>query len=117
MRTGYIYEEMSTCISNCEECARHCTHLVSYCLNLGGAHADAGHIRLLLDCAGICRTAAEFMARGSTLHGLVCHPCAQICDRCAVDCERFEDDDEMAMCAAACRRCAESCREMSGAAV
>ena len=112
MRTGHLYQEMSGCISDCDECARECTHLVTHCLNVGGAHADAGHIRLLLDCGGICRTAAEFMARASTLHGVICQACARVCDRCATDCERFDDDEEMAACAAACRRCAESCRAM-----
>jgi hypothetical protein len=112
MPTGNLHQELSGCIADCDECARACSHLVTYCLNLGGAHADASHIRLLLDCAGICRTASEFMSRTSTLHGMVCQVCARICDRCATDCARFDDDQEMASCAAACRKCAESCRAM-----
>jgi len=80
---------------------------------MGGEHAEAGHIRLLLDCAEICQTSANFMLRMSELHGQTCDVCADVCGRCAEDCERFGDDQMMQQCAAACRSCAESCHEMA----
>jgi hypothetical protein len=79
---------------------------------MGGEYAQPNHIRLLLDCAEICQTNANFMLRGSDLHGLICATCAEVCDRCAGDCDRF-DDAQMKRCAETCRRCAESCREMA----
>ena len=77
-------------------------------------HAEPNHIRLMMDCAEICQTSANFMLRGSDLHHLTCAACAEICDRCAADCDRMSDDPRMAACAEECRRCAESCRQMSG---
>lgn len=108
--------EMQRCIEHCEHCHGICLETVTYCLQMGGAHAEAGHIRLLLDCAQICAASADFMRRGSDLHARVCGVCAEVCERCADDCDRFGDDARMKACAEACRRCAQSCREMAAAA-
>lgn len=60
--------DLKECIDNCLECQGICLETVMYCLQKGGAHADAAHIRLVLDCADICRTSADFLlrARSST---------------------------------------------------
>jgi hypothetical protein len=111
-----VYEAggaMAECIDRCSTCHDACTELVQYCLEQGGRHATVGHIRLLLDCADICRTSADFMSRGSDLHARVCGVCAEICARCAEECEGF-GDRTMDVCAKACRRCAESCAGMAG---
>lgn len=105
-------QEMQACITNCLDCHRTCLETVSHCLEMGGPHAEARHVRLLLDCAQICTTSADFMLRASEFHPQTCGVCADVCERCAEDCERF-DDDFMQACAAACRRCAESCRHMA----
>jgi hypothetical protein len=105
---------MQECIQNCLDCHRVCLELVSHCLKMGGKHAEPDHIRLLLDCAQICATSADFMIRGSDLHALTCGACAEVCARCADDCERMAEGDEpMTRCAEVCRRCAESCRRMA----
>jgi len=107
--------EMEACIEACRECARICTETARHCLEMGGEHADARHIALLLDCAQICQTSADFMLRGSDLSPRVCAACAAVCAACAESCERFSDDAAMRACAEACRRCAESCRAMAAA--
>lgn len=107
--------EMEACIEACRECARICTETVRHCLEMGGEHADARHIALLLDCAQICQTSADFMLRGSDLSPRICAACAAVCAACAESCERFGDDAAMRACAEACRRCAESCRAMAAA--
>ncbi len=56
-----ITAEVRQCIDNCVDCHNICTETANHCLTLGGAHADAAHIRLLLDCAEICQTSADFM--------------------------------------------------------
>jgi Domain of Unknown Function (DUF326) len=109
--------EMERCIDNCQECHEVCLHTVTHCLDKGGRHAEAHHIRLLLDCAEICETSANFMIRHSDLHAETCRACSEVCERCAEDCERLADDDMMRRCAEICRRCAESCRQMAGAGV
>ena len=108
-----VGEEMRDCIEDCKTCHDVCLATVTHCLEMGGDHAEASHIRLLLDCAQICETSADFMLRSSELHGETCRACAAICKRCAEDCERFLEDEIMRACADACRRCAESCRQMA----
>src|SRR4051794_22134048 len=96
--------EMQQCIENCQTCHTLCLQMITHCLDQGGAHAEAAHIRLLLDCAEICQTSANFMLRNSDLHAETCRACAVICQRCAVDCERFKEDSEMQNCAQSCHR-------------
>lgn len=110
----HISAEMRDCIQECQSCHAVCLETVQHCLQKGGEHAAAEHIRLMLDCVEICQTSANFMLRGSDLHMHTCGTCAEVCDRCAQDCERMADDEMMRRCAEACRRCAASCRQMSG---
>ena len=112
-RTIAVEEDLRRCIHECDDCHDACAAAVSHCLEMGGRHAAAAHIRLLLDCAEICRTAAGFMLRGSDLHRLTCGVCAQVCERCAASCEALRADDTMRACAEECRLCAASCREMA----
>jgi hypothetical protein len=109
-------QDMQRCTDNCTTCHATCIATIQHCLGKGGRHAAREHIRLLADCAQICRTSADFMIRQSDHHALTCGVCAEICQRCADDCEQTADgDQEMRRCADICRRCAESCREMSHA--
>lgn len=105
--------DMKECIDNCTACHQVCLETVSYCLGKGGRHADAAHIRILLDCAEMCQTSADFMLRNSALHSRTCGLCAEACERCAQACETFGNDPQMKKCAEICRRCAKTCREMA----
>src|SRR5262249_52042635 len=102
-----VSADMLHCIQNCTECHNICTETISHCLHRGGEHPQADHIRLMTDCAQVCQIAADFMLRGSDLHGLTCGVCSEICALCAEDCERLTDDSRMTACAAVCRRCAD----------
>lgn len=107
-------QQMQECIENCQQCHAICTETAQHCLEMGGKHAEVAHIRLLLDCAQICQTSADFMLRGSSHHRSTCGICAEVCLACAEECERIgQDDSMMKECAEICRRCAESCRHMS----
>lgn len=79
-------QEMEQCITNCLDCHRLCLATVPHCLQMGGPHAAAQHIGLLLDCAESCQTSANFMLRISDFHARVCGVCAEICAQCAQDC-------------------------------
>jgi hypothetical protein len=103
---------MQACIEVCTECQRVCLASAQKCLQMGGRHADADHVRTLLDCAEICRTSADFMIRGSEHHGITCGACAEICRACAESCETV-GGPEMEACAEVCRRCADSCQRMA----
>ncbi len=114
--TGHLSAEMQECIENCADCHNMCMQTVAHCLERGGEHAAAHHIRALLDCAQACDASRDFMLRGSDLHAAVCGVCAEACERCAESCEAIgADDDVMRACAETCRRCAETCRSMAGA--
>ncbi|HEV7300705.1 MAG TPA: four-helix bundle copper-binding protein [Tepidisphaeraceae bacterium] len=117
---SHNHAEMNRCIDQCLHCNRTCAETLQHCLQAGGAHTQADHVRLMMDCIEICRTSADFMIRGSELHVHTCGACAEVCQRCADDCQRLADEDpqmreHMQRCADECRRCAESCRQMSGA--
>jgi hypothetical protein len=84
---------------------------MNHCLESGGKHVEPTHFRLMINCAEICRTAADFMLSNSNLHARICAACAEVCDACAQSCEQVGEMDE---CIQACRRCADSCRKMSG---
>ncbi len=113
MQQMHMPQEMITCIQECQNCENVCTMSVNHCLGLGGEHAAQDHIRLMLDCAEMCRTSAGMMLRMSPLHSLTCGICAEFCERCADDCEKFKDDPMMQQCAIVCRSCAQSCRSMA----
>jgi hypothetical protein len=109
-------DQMRDCIRACVDCHSVCVQTVTHCLGMGGQHAAPEHIRLLLDCAEICQTSANFMLRDSDLHVRTCAVCAEICARCAMDCEQFGDDARMRVCADTCRSCAAKCRQMAAVA-
>ncbi|MGD6934868.1 MAG: four-helix bundle copper-binding protein [Candidatus Bathyarchaeia archaeon] len=105
-------EEVRECIQDCVDCYRTCNQTLIRCLNMGGKHAEVEHANLIMDCARICNTNADFMLRNSLYYPQTCGLTADICDECGDVCDRFEDDF-MKECASVCRRCAESCREMA----
>lgn len=127
---------LQECIENCSNCHKVCLETYNYSLWLGGRYNESVHLRLLLDCAEISQTSANFMLRGSDLHRETCGVCAVICDNCAQDCERYtvtgtgegapmskhsgpplvsksNVDEQMKYCAQVCRECAKSCHEMA----
>ena len=127
---------MQECIENCTRCHNVCLETFNYSLWLGGRYNESVHLRLLLDCADICRTSADFMLRGSDLHRKTCETCAIVCENCAQDCERYTTtgegsgapmskhsgppqvnkgnvDEQMKYCAEVCRQCAKTCKEMA----
>jgi hypothetical protein len=105
-----INPEMRNCIVNCLHCYGVCTELaMNHSLELGGRHVEPEHFRLMINCADICRTAADFMLSGSPLHPQVCEVCAQVCEACGMSCEDLSD---MQACVSACRACAESCLKL-----
>jgi hypothetical protein len=105
-------DEVRECLKDCLDCYQTCNETITRCLTMGGKHAELEHLNLLIDCAKMCNTNADFMLRNSTYYPQTCGITADICDECADTCDRF-DDDFMKECASVCRRCAESCREMA----
>lgn len=106
-----ISAEMRGCIEECLRCHSTCLGMaMSHCLEAGGKHVAPDHFKIMMTCAEICQTAANFMLIGTRHHAHVCRECAEICEECAKSCEQVGD---MQVCVEACRRCAESCRAMA----
>jgi hypothetical protein len=81
-----------------------------HCLELGGEHARPQHLRLMLDCADVCATTADFIGRKSQFHTRISELCVEICETCAEACEKLGQMDD---CLTACRTCADRCREIA----
>src|SRR5262249_10903800 len=79
-------------VRNTQDCEAICVQTIQYCLEVGGAHASASHIRLLQDCADVCATTTRVLLRGSPHHAELATTCANICDACAASCEMFIGD-------------------------
>lgn len=106
-------ENLQKCIQVCWECRNECqVVLFNHCLEMGGKHVEAEHVKSMMDCIQICQVAADAMVRQSSLHADICTACARICDACADSCESLPGE-EMRHCADICRKCADSCRESS----
>jgi hypothetical protein len=107
-------EEMDRCIQLCQDCHALCTRTIRHCLELGGRHAAPDNIRLLVDCAEMCKINVDYMLRGSELHNRVCGVCAEACKQCAESCAQLAGDDQMLkQCVDLCRHCAGSCERMA----
>ncbi len=102
---------MRSCIDECLRCHTSCLGMtMNHCLEAGGKHVEPKHFKLMLACAEICQTAANFMLIGTDHHKHTCRECAEICEECARSCDQVGDMQE---CAEACRRCAQECRKLA----
>jgi hypothetical protein len=109
-----LSKEMRNCIKACLDASTTCTDTVVHCLGEGGKQVQARHIQLLLDCADICETGANFISRHSDRHAEVCALCAEVCLDVAESCRSMGEDETMLECAQVCERCADQCEKMSG---
>lgn len=102
------------------ECSLVCTSCADACLSEEGDLARC--IRLNLDCADLCGTAAGMLSRPGhqdreTLERTL-EACVRACRVCAEECDRHADRMEHCrVCAETCRACAEACERMTGALV
>ena len=83
-------------------------------LHAGKTEPDAGLGKALIDCAEACRTASNFMMRGSRLHGVTCKMCEEVCEALAEVLDG-KKDGEWENLLGQVRACAASCREMAQA--
>ena len=101
---------MQQCIDLCLACYSSCQQTaLMHCLDLGNAHVEPAHFRLMADCANACRTAAEALRSSVAQHDDYCRACADLCRECAARCAALGDMDD---CVQHCRRCADACDAM-----
>lgn len=64
---------MQAGIDACIDCHSMCFRMaMTFCLEKGGRHVAPRHLRLMLNCAELCQTSADFMLSDSPMHGRVC---------------------------------------------
>ncbi len=104
-------QDMQRCIESCQDCHNICLQTaMTVCLEAGDTHTQPEHFRLMVNCAEICQTAANFMLSASALHPQICDVCADTCDACAQSCTEIGNMDD---CVQACQQCADNCRQMA----
>jgi hypothetical protein len=106
------HPEFKDCIIACVACAVACNHCATSCLGEEDVTMMAKCIELDLQCAAICRSAAEVMSLGSGYSSRLCQICAEACRACADECSKY-NDDHCQRCAEACIRCAEECEKIA----
>ena len=110
-RQSRLESPMQDAINACLNCHSMCLRMATtFCLEQGGRHVEKKHLSLMLNCAELCQTSANFMLSDSPLHGRVCLICAEACEACAKSCEQVGD---MRECVEECQSCAKSCRTMT----
>lgn len=102
-------------IRSTQDCEALCAQVIQHCLEVGGAHADASHLRLLQDCVDICEATRKIFQRRSPHFSELSFACASICEAAAAACERFIGDAQMKACANQCRLSAIACRQLVSA--
>lgn len=109
------HERYQHCIDECNNCATLCNHCAVECLHENDEQLTRC-IQLDMECAVICRSAAEIMTLGSMYSEKIGEVCADVCNACAAECEKHSHMEHCRQCAEACRRCADACMHMMEAA-
>lgn len=111
-------EKIQQCIAKCLACTDACMYCASSCLKETDIDMLRDCIRLDLECATLCRTAAEVMQLEGINMRAICELCASICTACAEECERHASHgmEHCRKCAQICRECADICLSMSAVA-
>lgn len=110
------YDQFSSNIDACNQCANACDEFFSACLCEQRSPDMASCMRAHVDYAAICRTAAGAMARSSLVAHIICESCARVCEICAN--ESMKHDVEVCRQSdQACRNCATACRQAAALAV
>ena len=107
-----MQHDLKACITAWYQCAEACDHCAASCLQEPDIDMMRGCIGLDMQCAAICRLAAQFMTLDSEHARQLCQVCADVCQACAEECGQHQHD-HCQHCAQACRQCAEACRSMA----
>lgn len=107
-------QQIKNCVDACIACAITCTHCAISCLEEKEVQKLTKCIRLDLECAAICKAAAELIREGSAYAKELCQLCATICIACAEECDKHADMgmEHCRECADACRSCAKETMEI-----
>lgn len=110
-------QQFRKCIDACLACAVSCSDCATACLKEDNVAHLVQCIQLDMECAALCRSAAELMSLGSSFSTHQCRICADACSACAEECEKHAKMgmEHCRVCAETCRMCAQVCEEMATA--
>lgn len=91
------------------ECAVACNYCSVACLDEDNIAMLVSCIKTDMDCAVICTSTANLLARESDHGAHMLKECVELCTRCAEECEKHSHHDHCEKCAEVCRKCAEAC--------
>jgi hypothetical protein len=107
------HDDLQEAVEECLNCHAVCTLTLQHCIASGGEYTEVNLVGVLLDCAELCQTSANFMLRGSPYHVITCGACAELCRACEEACRAHAGDEQLAHCADVCASCADSCDRMA----
>lgn len=107
---GALAGDADSCLQACLHCQQVCRKTAFDMSPAAASEANADDIRMLFECAELCRLSADWQLSGSQYSRQICAVCAQVCRECESRCVGKIDMEE---CEYVCRRCAESCEAMS----
>ena len=58
------HDELQEAVEECLNCHAVCTLTLQHCIASGGDNTEVNLVGVLLDCAELCQTSANFMLRG-----------------------------------------------------
>jgi hypothetical protein len=102
-------------LGNVRACAKRCEDTLKYCTEKKGRYGEQATTNVIKDCITACKTASEFMARGSSHGKDAAATAAKACLECAKTLESFKDDDKMLATANECRKTAGNCQKVAAA--
>lgn len=93
-----------------QECGAVCDNMTTMVLTKPDLQFRTNQLQLLRDCANICDTTENFVARNSPFAKTIADECAYICETCGTECSRFPDMESQ-RCAQICFKCVDECRQ------
>lgn len=107
----YEDQEAERCIDALQACYAVCMRSVSYGYVKESGPLQEEHVRLMIDCAEMCQTAANFLIRESDHYLRICREAAEICKDLVSSCEGV---DGMEGILSICDECVSACRVIVG---
>lgn len=108
------------CLDACRACATACDACATACR----AEKDQAHVavcvRLDQDCAAVCTTLGDVLARGSAPNGVLLDAllgaCIAACSECGKECTKHGNMGmtHCTRCAEACGKCQKACQTLKG---
>lgn len=104
-------EIYSDYIAACLQCVVACNNCTAACLGEKEVSNLAKCIQLNLECATVCKAAAELMSFNSSFSGKLIELCMDVCNDCAAECGMHANMgmEHCRICAEACLHCATVC--------